>query len=93
MVIRPEQVVQPGRPAPRTTQRVRPAELESRRLTTVVLPDGTTHVVFPVKLSTVPVRDPVTRRLSRKQLNDGMRKTTGYYDDGGRLMSETDARW
>lgn len=41
----------------------------------------------------VPVRDPVTRRLSRKKLTDGMKKTTGFYNDDGTLIDHQEDDW
>lgn len=96
-----------GKRAPKsTTRRLRRDELEETRaeeeeeivppIVVEKLPWGVTHVRFRTELDeddTAVVRDPVTRRLSRKKLNDGMRKTTGYYDARGRLLSEREARW
>lgn len=48
--------------------------------------------VDPYK-DTVRVRDPVTRRLSRKKLSDGMKRTTGFYDESGVLYDETNTDW
>lgn len=42
---------------------------------------------------TVRVRDPVTRRLSRKKLADGMKRTTGFYNQDGTLIDETNTDW
>ena len=94
LVVRPEAVIpQHGKPAPKTTRRQRRVEDSPSGLTITVLLGGVTHVIFPRETYRVPVRDPVTRRLSRKGLKDGMRKITNYYDDRGRLISDNDVRW
>lgn len=90
-IIRPELAVpERGKPAPKSTS-LRPIQRGS--LTICVLRNGTTHVCYNRVLATVKTRDPVTRRLSRKELTDGMRKTTGYYDESGVLFDESRTDW
>lgn len=95
VVLRPELIVpQHGKRAPRATTREVAGPLSIHEL-----PSGIVHVVFNRDLfdgapsDNAVVRDPVTRRLSRKRLTDGMRKTTGYYDKAGRLLDESNTDW
>lgn len=95
-IIRPEQVIrQHGKRAPRTIRRVRPTpEMVLKHITVCVLPNGTTHVKFNgAKPYTVAVRDPVTRRLSRSELRDGLRRTTDYYGRDGKLIDDFKTNW
>lgn len=94
-VIRPEEVIrESGKRAPRMTPssgRPRVAPL----MTISELQNGITHANYhsDVLTATTIVRDPITRRLSRKHLEQGMRRTTGYYDKTGALYDERDADW
>lgn len=99
-VIEPEKVVPPtGKTAP--TRRYEHLERPTDCGATITeLPWGITHICFmrevampPPPDDTVTVRDPVTRRLSRRKLRDGMRRTTGFYDESGALYDETNTNW
>lgn len=94
-VIRPElDIPSHGKRAPRsTTRRMVLKETQHGILTICVLRNGTTHVCFNAAPPTVSVRDPVTKRLSRKELMNGMRKTRGFYDKSGVLFDETGTNW
>ena len=96
-IICPEQVIPAhGKRAPKPTSRFsHSAEMRLNDLVICVLANGTTHVKFetPPPIEKVPVRDPVTRRLSRRELRDGMRKTTGFYDVKGNLHEESGTDW
>jgi hypothetical protein len=94
-VICPEKVIREhGKRAPKPTSKFKKSELTRQdELVICVLPDGTTCVAFDVNLSDVPVRDPVTRRLSRKELTDGMRQANGFYDSKGNLRDESRIDW
>jgi hypothetical protein len=95
-VICPEQVIpQHGKRAPKPTSKFsHSAVMRLENLTICVLANGTTHVKFEIPdLTKVAVRDPVTRRLSRRELRDGMRKTTGFYDKKGNLHEESGTDW
>lgn len=104
-IIKPEEVIpQHGKRAPKsTTRRTRRYEhLEQTTdcgATITELPWGVVHICFhqvpeePLPDDTVKVRDPVTRRLSRKKLKDGMKRTTGFYDESGVLYDETNTDW
>ena len=86
-VVRPEES---ALPRPRKTPSTRKHKI-SPRVTICVLADGTTHVSFPngaISSKTVDVRDPITRRLSRRKLEGGIQKTTTYYGRDGRLISD-----
>ena len=90
-IIRPELAVpERGKPAPKSTS-FQP--IKKGNLTICVLRNGTTHVCYNNNLLTVKARDPVTRRLSRRELLDGMRKTEGYYDKSGVLYDESGTNW
>lgn len=95
VVLRPELIVpQSGKRAPRATTRRVAGPLSIHEL-----PSGIVHVVFNrdlfdgVVTKDAVVRDPVTRRLSRKKLTDGMRRVTEYYDRTGRLLDENNTDW
>jgi len=96
-IICPELVIPAhGKRAPKPTSRFTHSEVVNlKNLAICVLANGTTHVKFetPPPIEKVPVRDPVTRRLSRKELTDGMRKTTGFYDVDGNLHDESRTDW
>jgi hypothetical protein len=96
-VIRPEQSVpEHGKRAPRSTTRTHRRQLGPGFHE---LPEGVIHVILNHDLfdgtpsDEAVVRDPVTRRLSRKKLTDGMKRTTGFYDKSGRLLDERNADW
>jgi hypothetical protein len=101
-IIRPEQLArQNGRPPPRSTTR-RKRRPDPTRVGHAVMrtPWGVTHVMFPRREDisraidkTITVRDPVTRRLSRRKLDDGLRRTTSYYKRDGELFDETGTNW
>ena len=95
-IIRPEEIVRPyGKRAPKTTRKVRQFESQDG-LTVEVLPGGIVHVRFDtssIRCGRIAVRDPVTRRLARRQLDDGMRRTTGFYDKTGDLFGESKTNW
>jgi len=94
-VICPEKVVpQHGKPPPRRTT----GKVESRKKPYLEeLPGGIMHYAFASppssKKNTVITRDPITRRLSRKKLNDGLKRTTRFYHPDGTLFDETRADW
>lgn len=95
-VIKPEQVIpEQGKPAPKTTtRRIKPPEEAAPPASLVkieVLAWGVTHVQFiPVPVAVEPpivsARDPVTRRLDRRELRDGLKTQKIYYDERGRLI-------
>lgn len=69
---------------------VRPPDLVQPTVKIDVLPWGVTHVTFlkaPPTI-TVQVRDPVTRRLDRRELLEGMKSQVIYYDSNGRLIGD-----
>jgi hypothetical protein len=99
-VIRPEETVPRfGKAAPpSTTRRARRPQQPKPGYTVVHTPWGIVHVCFhpdgpPEAGDNVAVRDPVTRRLSRKKLTDGMRRTTGFYNKDGSLIDEREDKW
>lgn len=108
-IIRPEESVpQHGKLAPpSTTRRTRRPEKPKEGVTVTETPWGVVHVQFhnecfeklkqpaedKVDGDTVRVRDPVTRRLSRKKLTDGMKKTTGFYHPDGTLIDHQEEDW
>jgi len=107
-IIKPEETV-PSRaemPAPASTRRVARPERGERTealgsIEITVLQNGVTHVRFhtapppsPTPQSSIPVRDPVTRALSRKKLKDGMKRTTRFYNPDGTLaVDQEDDVW
>lgn len=75
------------------------AETTIGELTVSALPGGVTHISFnfdystlsaPTRLGydTISIRDPITRRLSRRQVTGEIQRTTSYYDARGRLISD-----
>jgi len=94
-IIRPEEVVRSHGKPPKTTRRAHQCEARDG-VTIEVLPNGVVHVKFDVssfRFGVIAVRDPVTRRLNRRQLDDGMRRTTGFYDKAGDLFGESRTNW
>lgn len=87
-VIKPEEIIpQQGKPAPKTTtKRIRPPDLIDPNIKVETLPWGVVHVIFARPPVVVPVRDPITRRLDRRELLDGMKSQVIYYDKDGRLI-------
>ena len=102
-------IPQHGKPAPPSIARpARQPETTPEGVTITNTPWGVTHVSFhenqirapETRLEsyafdddTVRVRDPVTRRLSRKKLLDGMNRTTGFYNPDGTLIDKSDVDW
>jgi hypothetical protein len=103
-ILCPEKVTERGKRLPKTTRRAR-RETEDGEVTFEVLANGVVHVSFnrkelaisgtaPTrKNGTIAVRDPITRRLSRRKLDEGMTRTTGFYDESGVLYDETHTDW
>ena len=60
------------------------------------LPGGVIHVRFKLARFTVKVikvRDPITARYSRRQVNKGIKKIKCYYDKSGVLLDDSRADW
>jgi len=98
LVICPEMIAsQNGKKAPKSTARKAALSEPVERIKIYPLPWDIVHVVFLQAREetddTLVTRDPVTRRLSRKKLNDGMKRTTGFYDKQGDLFDEKHASW
>lgn len=101
-VIRPEEAVSPVERRKTTTSRPRPdadQDLAKSKITTTVLHDGTTHISFgngaPGMLrapepEVIDVRDPVTRRITRKKITRGIKRTREFYKTDGTLIIEPD---
>lgn len=94
-VIAPEAVVPAhGKPAPRpTTRRLKVDDsLAAPSSTEFVkvehLPWGVVHVIFIQPPVTVAIRDPITRRLDRRELAEGMKTTRIYYNKSGELLND-----
>lgn len=104
-VIRPEQAIpEHGKQAPKSSTRrlddIGAPPADKPRMKTERLPGGVTHVKFtrpddehPRPKDSVAVRDPVTRRLSRRELRDGMSRDIDFYDEKGDLKGETNTTW
>lgn len=100
IVVSPEDVIPlHGKPPP--TRKYSRAELfqteteitREEDVSVCKLPGGITHIRFHAQEDTVVGRDPITKRLSRKRLREGMKRTTSYYDQQGKLLEEFDAEW
>jgi hypothetical protein len=94
-VIKPEQAITDSAKARKqTTRRVRPAPANAA-IRVDVLPWGVVHVQFirPEMPKIVDVRDPVTRSLDRREIFDGMKTKTTYYDKHGELLGNDSSVW
>lgn len=90
-VIAPEQVVMSESAVLRrhTTRLAKPVPPDAT-FRIDVLPWGVTHVQF-IRLvvpTVVDARDPITRRLDRRTLFDGMKTQTTYYNKNGELVGD-----